>query len=469
MLTRRQFLGMGAIGGVAAVLPWERALTAFAAGVTTPQFAVALSVPPVLAPTRTDATTDYYSIAMKTAKVGILPGKLTTVWAYNGLFPGPTIAARVNRKVVVHQTNNLTVPTTVHLHGGHVAPGDDGHPTDLIQPGKSKDYNYPNAQLGATLWYHDHTMHATSHNVYMGLAGLYLLRDDAETALNLPSGAYDIPVIVQDRSFKSDGSFAFSDSHSAELGNTILANGRPWPYLQVAARKYRFRFLNASNSREYELSLDSGKNLQQIASDGGLLTAPFSTPSIRLSPAERAEFVYDFSQHPVGTKIVLKNKQGSSTDGTDKIMRFDVVRTETDTSKLPASLRSIPKLTGAAITRDFTLSSRLGLWVINNQTFDPNRVDVKPKLGTTEIWRVTNSSGMAHPFHIHLVMFQVLDRDGTPPAKGEAGWKDTVRVDPGSTVRVIAKFTGYTGRYVYHCHNLAHEDHDMMAQMEVVP
>lgn len=474
MLTRRQFLQMGAATGAALLVPWERALVALAAGTSTPQFAQAFKRLPVLAKSASDATTDYYNITLKPARVGIIPGTTTPIWGYNGLFPGPTIKAKANRKVVITQTNNLSVPSITHLHGGHVAPEQDGYPTSTIAPGGSRTYTYPNDQLASTLWYHDHVAHNTSRNVYMGLAGAYLLRDSVEAGLGLPNGKFDIVCIIQDRSFNADGSLSFTDSHNSVTGNTILVNGVPWPFLAVSGRKYRLRFINGSNSRDYELALDSGKNLAQIASDGGLLAQTFSTPSIRIFPGERVEVVVDFAQYPAGTKLVLKNLRGSATDGTDKVMRFDVGSPVSDTSKLPATLRSITKLTGASVTRDFTLSlSSTGVWVINGKSFDANRVDVKPKLDVAEIWRVKNSSGMPHPFHIHLAMFQVLDRTKsgvvTLPGPGESGWKDTVRIDAGETVRFITKFTRFTGRYVYHCHNLAHEDHDMMAQMEVVP
>ncbi|MDP9403590.1 MAG: multicopper oxidase family protein [Actinomycetota bacterium] len=474
MLTRRQFLQLGAAGGAALVLPLERAVQAFASGPSTPQFAAAFKRLPVLRPTSTDATTDYYNLALSPANAVILPGKNTPVWAYNGLFPGPTIKAKANRRVVVTQTNKLATNASTHLHGAHVAPSSDGHPTDVFGPGQSKVYTYPNDQLASTLWYHDHTAHATSRNVYMGLAGAYLIRDAVEAALGLPGGAYDITCIIQDRTFNADGSLSFVDSANAVLGNTVLVNGKPWPFLAVSGRKYRFRFVNGSNSREYELALSSNKSLNQIASDGGLLAQTFVTPSIRLSPGERAEVVIDFAQYPAGTKIVLENLKGTATDGTDSIMRFDVGSPVSDTSKLPTTLRSITKMTTAAVTRTFALSfdSTRRLWVINGKPFDPNRIDVKPKLDAPEIWKITNSSGMAHPFHIHLSMFQILDRTKSgvvsKPGPGESGWKDTVRIDPGETVRFITKFTGFKGRYVYHCHNLAHEDHDMMAQMEVV-
>lgn len=469
-LTRRQVLQMMAAGGAAMLVPFERAMSAFAAP-STPQFAVALKKLKVLAKTSSDSTTDYYDIVMRPASVTIMPGKTTEVWTYNGSYPGPTIKAKSNRRVVVRHTNGLGVPTTVHTHGANVPPDSDGHPTDLIAPGAAKTYTYPNTQVASTLWYHDHAAHSTSRNVYMGLAGAYQISDRVEAALNLPTGAYDITCIIQDRSFNADGSLAFVDSHNSVLGDTILVNGRPWPRLAVAGRKYRLRFVNGSNTREYELRLDSGASLTQIASDGGLLSAPFVTPSIRLSPGERVEVVIDFAAYAAGTRIVLQNLKGVSTDGTDSIMRFDVGSPEADPSSLPSSLRTIARLTSTpTVTRNFTLSlnTSSGLWVINGQSFDPNRVDVQPKINVPEKWVVTNTSGMAHPFHIHLAMFQLLQRAGTPPSAGERDWKDTVRVDPGTSVEFVTKFTNYTGRYVYHCHNLAHEDHDMMAQMNVL-
>lgn len=468
MLTRRQFIKVGAAGGAALFVPLERIFDAWAAP-STPQFVATFKRLPVLAPASTDSTTDYYNLALRPANVTILPGKTTPVWTYNGMFPGPTIQARANRKVVVTQTNQLTTNASTHLHGAHVAPTSDGHPTDVFGPGKSKVYTYPNSQLAATLWYHDHTAELTSRNVYMGLAGAYLLSDSVEAALGLPNGTFDVTCIIQDRSFNADGSLSFVDNPNSVTGNTILVNGRPWPAMAVSGRKYRLRFVNGSNSREYELALSAGKPFNQIASDGGLLAQTFATPSIRLSPGERVEVVIDFAQYAAGTKVVLKNLRGTSTDGTDAIMRFDVGSPVTDTSKLPTTLRSITRMTTASVTRTFTLSFNTSVreWQINGKSFDANRIDVKPKLNVPELWKITNTSGMAHPFHIHLVQFQVLKRGGSPPGPGEMGWKDTVRVDPGSTVELIVKFTGYTGRYVYHCHNLAHEDHDMMAQMEI--
>jgi FtsP/CotA-like multicopper oxidase with cupredoxin domain len=434
-------------------------------------FQAPFRTPPVLRPTRADADTDYYEITMRPATLEILPGRPTTIWGFNGQFPGPTIKARSGRRVVVRQRNELPdAGPSVHLHGGHVAPDSDGYPTDMIASGAAKDYVYPNGQIAATLSYHDHEMGRTGRNVYMGLFGAYLIEDDVEASLNLPSGDYDVPLIIQDRAFRLDGSLLYSpDMMHGALGDVILVNGVPQPRFEVANRKYRLRILNGSNAREYGLTLSSGQPSLQIATDGGMLPRPVRRTTIPLFPFERVEVVVDFSEVPVGSQVILRNEFDAGRTG--QVMLFDVVRREADPSTLPSSLRPLERLepASASATRDFTLGMDGMTWVINSQRFDPARVDATPRMGSTEIWRFQNRSGMAHPMHIHLDMFQILDRNGAPPSEAESGWKDTVAVGPDEVVRVIVRFTDYTGRYLVHCHNLEHEDEAMMAQFEVVP
>lgn len=441
-------------------------------------FKVPMPVAPVLAPTRTDTTTDYYDISMAQASASILTGKLTTIWGYNSTTPGPTIKARSGRNVVVRQTNRLSENMSVHLHGGHTPPSSDGHPTAYIFPNAYRDYTYPNNQSAATLWYHDHAMDITGPHVYKGLAGFYILQDDTELGLPLPSGNYDIPIVIQDRLFNSDGSLNYTlDSSTIRQGiqgDTILVNGAVQPYFQVANRKYRFRFLDGANASMFELALSSNQPIVQIGSDGGLLAAPVSRSSILMGPAERMDVVIDFSLYPVGSQVVLNNLQGRS-GNTDKIMRFDVVRAESDPSSVPSVLRTIQRLdpSTAVTTRTFNFESGghgdSPDWVINGLGYDPNRIDATVKLGTTEIWQINNQSGEPHPVHVHDVMFQILDRDGQTPPAWEQGWKDTVLVQSRDSARIIAKFEGNTGLYVFHCHNLEHEDHSMMGQFQVVP
>jgi spore coat protein A, manganese oxidase len=444
---------------------------------TAPMFAVRLPLLPTARAGR-DATTDYFSFNLKPTKVEIIPGYRTTVWAFDGRFPGPTIRVQRGRAAVVRQRNQLPEAISVHLHGGHVAPQDDGHPADLVRPGHFKDYFYPNTQPGATLWYHDHAVDATAPHVYAGLAGVYVIEDPAESALGLPRGTYDIPLVIQDRAFAADGSLLYpgiSDPAllmTGFLGDTLLVNGAPWPYAPVAARKYRFRILNASNARHYMLMLSNGQPFTLIGTDGGLLPTPLEVPVLSVAPAERVEAVVDFAGVGVGASVVLQNMMG--TGRLAQVLRFDVVSAEYDDSYVPGTLRPIEALdpAQAVVTRDWVLDLRgdgnRATWVINGRPFNERRIDARPQLNTVEIWRFTNPSPMMHPMHVHDVMFQVLDRDGLAPEPTEQGWKDTIHVEPGQTVRVIARFTDYRGVYVFHCHNLEHEDRAMMSQFEVV-
>lgn len=474
MPSRRDFLKMSAVAGASFALPGGNML-ALANSAVPPPFKVPLKIPGVMRPVRSDGDRDYYEVTMCKARRQILPGKRTTIWGFDGRFPGPTIKAERGREIVIRRKNQLHVPTTTHLHGGEVPWRSDGHPSLPIAPGEAYDYVYPNTQEAATLWYHDHLCKETSRNNYMGLSGLYIIEDEAEADLNLPKGKYDIPLVLQDRRFKKDGSFRFRDRVNAIPGNVYLVNGRPMPFLEVANRKYRFRILNASHSRGYHLALDNGDPLVQIASDQGLLTAPAPAASIPLWPAERAEVVIDFSKYPEGTKIVLQDLDPNDPTKTRPIMRFEVARTEADDSSLPAVLRPIERLLPGPSTtfREFELSKDLSTnkWVINGKPFDASRIDIEPRLGDTEVWTFINRSSMPHPMHVHLVRFQLLERSNGPIAPGEMGWKDTVRVDAAATsTRIIMRFDGtHTGKYMFHCHNLAHEDHSMMGQMLVRP
>jgi len=461
----------------------NRSIPPFLFGAGGTPFTQALYIPPVLTPISTTSTTDSYDLAIREADVEIIPGKLTRIMGFNGLTPGPTIRARVGRQVVMSHTNGLPVTTlggapgdvAIHLHGGHVPSSEDGFPTDIIRPGATRSYTYPNNQLPATLWYHDHLMGYTGPHVWFGMAGFYILTDDYEDSLGLPSGAYEIPLAIQDRNFDSTGKLVYTGNWNGETGNTILVNGTIQPNFKVASRKYRFRVLNGSNMRKYRIALSNGQPFHVLGMEGGLLPAPVEVTSLVLASAERADIVVDFSSLPVGSSVVLQNSLGSGS--TANIMRFDVDRVETDTSRLPLELRPLEKLSAsqAVRTRSFTFSDgMMGMmggapWVINGKPFDPNRVDADPKLGTVEIWEFRNMSMMDHPAHLHQAMFQILDINGNPPPPTHAGWKDTVNVPAMGTVRIIMRFADYAGKYVLHCHVLEHEDNAMMARFDVVP
>jgi FtsP/CotA-like multicopper oxidase with cupredoxin domain len=467
-------------------------------------FVTPLQIPPILKPTQSDAEGDFYEITVGPGRAEILPGFQTEVWGYGGIFPGPTIEARSGRRVVIRARNELPVPIVNHLHGGCAPPESDGYPTDFVLPvGGSfpvsmpdpvsivaqgtRDYAYPNEQRAATLWYHDHRMDFTGPQVWRGLAGFYIIRDKAEDALPLPRDDRDIPLMICDRSFAADGSFLYpslnpslrdqpgvqSEHMGGVLGDVIMVNGVPWPRHEVTAARYRFRFLNASNARRYELELDpppsDGNSFIQIGSDGGLLDAPITHSKLKIAPAERFDVIIDFSKYGVGSIVTLRNRAG---DGqTNRIMRFHVSSVDRDESYVPPRLVSLERLdpAGASVTRKFHFSSgdihgHSG-WTINGQPFDPTRMDAQPKLGAIEIWQL--STDVHHPIHLHLVHFQALSR-GRGPGPYNHGWKDTIDLGPAQTLKIIMRFDGYKGRYVFHCHNLEHEDMAMMGNFEVI-
>ena len=434
---------------------------------------------------------------------GLPAGLNTPIWGYNGSFPGPTIRATrgdSGQKIVVRQINRLPpgVQTSAHLHGGHQAPEDDGHPTDGFSPGQFRDYEDPNDDLRATtLWYHDHQDDVTGRNVYMGLAGFYLLEPnpaDPDFVLQtqqLPTGAQDVPLVVQDRLFNADGSFNFPDEPDGVLGDVQLVNGAVQPAFKVATRRYRFRVLNGSTARVYQLQLSVAGSaaavpLVVIAAEQGLLPQKVVRDTLLLAPAERRDVIVDFGAFPVGTSLVLHNLlAGDSPDprrgvggGQVQVMRFDVERTEAETvGDVPTTLFPLrPQVEtfapgDARVTREFEFDRSGGVWTINGEPFDHGaRIDATPTLNDVEIWHLVNSSGgWAHPIHMHDIPFLLLERNERPPAVGsdETGLKDTFFLGPGESVRVIGKFRDNRGLYVFHCHNIEHEDMFMMSQFQV--
>ncbi len=304
----------------------------------------------------------------------------------------------------------------------------------------------------------------------MGLAGIYEISDPQEQSLGLPSGAYDLPLVLQDRSFNSDGTLAYSptstDVRDGKLGDTFFVNGAAQPYARVEARKYRFRILNGSNARYYHLSLSNGQALTQVANEAGLLSKPYAMSTVALAPAERAEVVVDFSKVPVGTSVTLNNGSGWNSTG-GGLMRFDVGATSRpDTSAVPATLRSFTPLPASAVSvrRSFTIAQQNGMWMFNGKGYDPARVDADVKLGATEEWTFQNQSGQDHPIHLHDINYQVVSGGAGGP---DAEWKETVNVPSWSSLTLRVQFVDFTGTYVFHCHILEHEDNMLMAQFRV--
>ena len=453
-------------------------------------FVEPLRIPPVLNPV-VRGKTHFHTLTMRAGLAKLhrdLPP--TVVWGFNGLFPGPTIRVPKGCPAGVRQVNQLPdhaghdggmapLPA-VHLHGAHVAPLDDGHPREAIPAYGFRDYHYPNHQRGTTLFYHDHSHGMTGHHVCQGLAGIYVIDDPAEADLNLPRGEFDIPLLIQDRIFNPDGSFYYELTREVQefglFGDCLLVNGVVQPHFKVAARKYRFRIVNGSNARIYQLQLSSGQALIQIGTDGGLLPKPAFRNVITLAPSERADVVIDFGLFPIGTQIQLRNCADCA-GRTSALMRFDVERTANDDSDVPDCLSSWEDLTVDAqtTTRQFTLDRQLGpngssIWVINGQTFGmDNPPLVQVPHGAVERWRFVNPTSHHHPVHIHLVQFQVLEINGLPQDPSRHGWKDTFVAPPNGQILLAARFAGYTGRYLLHCHNLEHEDLGMMADYEIIP
>ncbi len=458
----------------------------------------------------------YYKIGLTPAAIKVHRDmKPTRWWGFGSSVPGPTIEARSGEAVLIEWVNDLPqthflpidhklhgaeadkpqVRTVVHLHGAKAPPDSDGYPEDWVTPGKSNLYFYPNHQEPAMLWYHDHAMGINRLNVYAGLLGAYIVRDRVEDDLNLPKGAYEVPLVIFDRDFTLDHQLLYPVSPNLDspwvpevFGQSILVNGKLFPYLEVEPRKYRFRVLNGSNGRFYRLALGDDLPFHQIGTDQGLLPSPVQLKKLVLAPAERADIVVDFSAHR-GEQIILK------TDGF-VMMQFRVSSTKASApSSLPSTLRPVPKLkeSDAVKTRVFTLNEYQNpvaepVMMLLNGTYWHQPITEKPVLNTTEIWSFFNPTDDAHPIHLHLVRFQILDRrqfipnlpsdtdisqlrlfgDAMPPDANEAGWKDTVRADPRAVTRIIVPFEGYAGRYVWHCHILEHEDNEMMRPYEIV-
>ena len=499
-VSRRDVIGLGLVGSAALFLPLQRTAQSALLADPLPEsslptpYTVAFSVPPVLAPVKQTATTDFYELVQREATAEILPGRQTTIWGYNGIAPGPTIKARRGRDIVMRQINALPDkhpalgyrPTTsTHLHGSDSLPQYDGYASDITDLQQYKDYVYPNDQDARTMWYHDHGVHHTAQNAYMGLAAQYHLSDAVEDALPIPKGRYDVPLIIKDVLFDTKGQLLYDDrGQSGLMGHVVTVNGKPWPAMRVERRKYRFRVLNASLARSYKLSLRTNDPITVIGTDGGLMPRPQQTAALKVGMAERYDIVIDFAKYPIGTRVELRNgdlPNNVAFQHTNKVMAFDVASAATDTTnnQVPADLNPNTAVMGltpsqAMRTRRFVFERQNGLWTINGKTWKDversgfTQLAANQALGDTEIWEFQSTGGgWFHPIHVHLVDFKILDRNGRPPASYELGPKDTTYVAEGETVRTVARFGPQQGRYMIHCHNLVHEDHDMMVQFQV--
>jgi len=574
--TRRTLLKGGLIAGagLAVAPPWIEASKADSLALK--KFVGRLPIPPVAQPHRIEDGIAHYRIEMIQFQRKVHPHlpRPTTLWGYDGIWPGPTIEARAGHPVRVRWVNNLPnrhlldyaydtsihgaetgeprVRTVVHLHGAKVLPDSDGYPEawftpDWAQTGPyftTKVYHYPNDQEATSLWYHDHSLGIVRLNVFSGLAGFYFVRDRFEDELNLPQGRYEVPLLIQDRMFNADGSLLYptvtDGTHNLWIpeffGDVACVNGVAFPYLEVEPRKYRFRMLNGSNSRFYHLTLadadgNPGPVFNQIGTDGGLLPALLQLNDLLIAPAERFDLIIDFTGRH-GQSFTLLNDAPAPYPGGGEVeltesMQFRVTKPLTghDHSSRPQHLRPIALLpTAGAVERfimlseadrdsdGFPIMGQLGGSPLDATPSNPtggarwdDPVSEAPKAGRVEIWNLVNTTTDAHPIHLHLVQFQVLERrnfdlplfmktekvlftgNPIPPAANERpAYQDTVKAFPGLdakgnviglVTRVIAKFdlpneaatsTGKKYRYVYHCHILEHEDNEMMRPYDVI-
>jgi len=471
------------------------------------------------------------SLTASPGEVALFPGRPTKVWRYRAevlkgpesavqnlpdTYLGPIFRLRRGQKVRIFFHNGIDQVSVVHWHGLHVPQEYDGHPRYVIRKGETYVYEFEIKDFAGTYWFHPHPHGKTGPQVYRGLAGLFLISDDQEQALNLPSGEQDIPLVIQDRTFDRDNQLVYLTNRMQRmigfLGGQILVNGRPEANLSLATRAYRLRLLNGSNSRIYKVAWSDGTPLTVIGTDGGLLEAPVEKSYVMLGPAERLDVWLDLSGRKVGTELELKSLPFSGASGgmmgggmggmmggmmgrgrrggnvpengaALSLLRIRVARKEAESRTLPERLVSRRRIDPAEAVnlnnpRRFVFAMNGMQPTINGRTFQMTAVagDEKVRLNTTEVWELVNgSSGMMggmmqipHPVHVHGLQFQVLERS---PSAGwetirdgfvDGGWKDSVLLMPGMRMKILLRFRDYPGLFLYHCHNLEHEDLGMM-------
>jgi FtsP/CotA-like multicopper oxidase with cupredoxin domain len=466
---------------------------------------------------RSDAQeTDFHpdldiSLMAGAAELPIFPGEPTRVWQYRSVihkgeksrlvelpnsYLGPVIRAHQGEKVRVRFTNSIPEHSIVHWHGLHVPSIMDGHPRHVVSQGESYLYEFEVKNRAGTYWYHPHPHGRTGPQVYRGLAGLFIVSDDEERSMGLPSGECDVPLVIQDRFFDRDNQLVYlAGDRMAQmigfLGDTIMVNGMPDFRLIVSTHAYRLRLLNGSNSRIYRLAWEDGRPLTIIGTDGGLLAMPVQRRYAFLGPGERLEIWADFSGDPVGFETALVSlpfgientgrgmmgRQGFPGSAGFPIFTVNVARREQDNRPLPQELSEIrpaqPRAADNSLNpRRFFLTMNHMQWSINGRTFEMEDVagDEIVRLGSREIWEFYNTGGgmmhmmnVPHPIHLHGKQFRVIERSGVRhQGYVDEGWKDTVLLMPGERIRILVDFEDFPGMFLYHCHNLEHEDMGMM-------
>ena len=450
----------------------------------------------------------------------VIKGPSTALQAIPGSYVGPILRFQTGQRIRIHFRNDLPEDTIIHWHGLDVPAQMDGHPHLAIASGTTYVYEFTIVNRPGTYWYHPHPHERVGPQVNRGLTGVILVSDAAESALKLPSGNDEIVCVIQDRQFDAGNQFVYvsgmsMDRMSGFLGDRILVNGRPSARMSLATRAYRFRLMNGSNSRVYKLAWSDDTPLTVLGTDGGLLERPVVRNYVTLAPAERVDMVLDLSQRPVGSRLVLRSLAFPSrlfememgmgrgrgrgrgmTGGRTlsngapfDILTIDIARRERSAFVLPSRLSTYDgawQPPASVQTRVVRLDFRMMQFLLNGRRFDLTDVapDETVQAGSTHIWEFDNSGPammnmrLGHPMHLHGRQFRILSRQVEPARLGDwnglrdgfvdEGWKDTVLVTPGEKVRILVQFSKYPGLYLYHCHNLEHEDAGMMRNYRIV-
>jgi FtsP/CotA-like multicopper oxidase with cupredoxin domain len=451
-------------------------------------FTTPLQIPPLLEGDVDGDGRRVFDLTLQTGQTRIVPDGQAETWGVNGAFLGPTLRARRGDHVAITVNNELPEDTSIHWHGMHLPAVMDGGPHQMIAVGESWHPEWTIDQPAATLWYHPHPHGQTAEHVYKGVAGLFLVEDNESDGLALPReyGVDDIPLIIQDKKFTGDGEMtmdtgSFFDqlggsANFGVLGNRMLVNGTYDPYLEVTRSRMRFRILNGSNARFYNLGFDDDRSFRLIATDNGIVPGdPVELTRLLVGPGERAEIVVEFE---TGDDVVLRSFEQDLGGGgrqigandTHDLIAFRAAESLESSAEPLANLGSAseaPEVPDDARERSFELQ---GHRRINGEEMDMARIDEVVPAGALEIWNV-KTDGQPHTFHIHGATFHVLEVDGGEPEAHLRGPKDTVFVGPDHPVKLAVQFDSHIDPdtpYMYHCHILRHEDNGMMGQFVVV-
>jgi FtsP/CotA-like multicopper oxidase with cupredoxin domain len=468
-MKRREFIIKSALAGVVLTSPKIFSLRGNNARVVVGN---PLRFPPELQPGE--------SLVFNSANIEVWPGTTTQILGLNSSYPAPTIRVEKGDSFSVIFENQSTEEATIHWHGLLVPELMDGQPKDAVLPNNSYTYTFPIFQKAGTYFYHSHAHNLTAKHVYKGYAGFFIVHDDDELQYGLPTGEYDIPLLIQDRHSIYQPQFNYAptmmDRMWGYLGDIPLINGTPEAFLEVQKTLYRFRLLNGSNARVYKIAFSDNSPFWVIGTDGGIKDEAIQMNSVFLSPGERVDILFDFFPFSIGTSVTLQSQAftGIGNQGTQMdLLRFDIVGSLSSGGVVPQNLSPINyyDINDIQRTRNFSLSQSgmgSGMHRINGLTYDINRIDEQIFYNELEEWKFINNTNNFHPMHVHGVLFQVYSRNGnTNLSPNDKGWKDTVLVNPNETVSVLIKFNDYSGIYLLHCHNLEHEDDGMMLNIQI--